>query len=231
MLLEMPFLAAHNPNIDWKNDTITGDVLASTKDAHLWTETCQHQYTIKLVTEQPEEQNPCHSDAPSNEEIIQTQPITCRRITHATELAIQASKKEKILWSKHVPTEYHSYNKVFSEEQAMRFPASRPWDHAIELLPDASHALDCKVYLLTPKEQEALNQFLEEHLKKGYICRSNSPYASPFFFVKKKDGKLRPVQDYRRLNEWTVRNKYPLPLIKELIQKLAKKQWFTKFDV
>ena len=113
----------------------------------------------------------------------------------------------------------------------MRFPESRPWDHEIELLPDAPSTLDCKVYPLSYGEQIALEEFLEEHLDKGYIRRSNSPYASPFFFVKKKDGKLRPVQDYRQLNKWTVRNTYPLPLIKELIIRLAKKKWFTKFDV
>ena len=76
-----------------------------------------------------------------------------------------------------------------------------------------------------------LDKFLEEHLAKGYIRRSNSPYASPFFFVKKKDGKLRPVQDYCALNNWTVKNTYPLPLIKELITKLVKKKWFTKLDI
>ena len=55
--------------------------------------------------------------------------------------------------------------------------------------------------------------------------------ASPFFFVKKKDGTLRPVQDYRRLNNITVKNKYPLPLIQELLDKLRKARYFTKLDV
>jgi len=87
------------------------------------------------------------------------------------------------------------------------------------------------VYPLAEGQQEALDKFLDEYLAKGYIRRSNSPYASPFFFVKKKDGKLRPVQDYHALNNWTVRNTYPLPLIKELISKLVKKKWFTKLDV
>jgi len=87
------------------------------------------------------------------------------------------------------------------------------------------------VYPLAEGQQEVLDKFLDEHLAKGYIRRSNSPYASPFFFVKKKDGKLRPGQDYRALNNWTVRNTYPLPLIKELISKLIKKKWFTKLDI
>ena len=55
--------------------------------------------------------------------------------------------------------------------------------------------------------------------------------ASPFFFVKKKDGTLRPVQDYRKLNEMTVKNRYPLPLIQELIDKLKNAQVFSKMDI
>jgi hypothetical protein len=55
--------------------------------------------------------------------------------------------------------------------------------------------------------------------------------ASPFFFVKKKDGKLRPCQDYRYLNEWTIKNAYPLPLISEIMDKLKGAKYFTKFDV
>jgi Reverse transcriptase (RNA-dependent DNA polymerase) len=63
------------------------------------------------------------------------------------------------------------------------------------------------------------------------IRRSKSPYASGFFFVQKKDGKLRLVQDYRNLNKWTVPNKYPLPLIPNLIHSITGKMLFTKFDV
>jgi len=59
----------------------------------------------------------------------------------------------------------------------------------------------------------------------------NSPYASGFFLIHKKDGKFRPVQDYRRLNKWTIPNKYPLPLITELIHDLAGKRLFSKFNV
>jgi hypothetical protein len=87
------------------------------------------------------------------------------------------------------------------------------------------------VYPIPYGQQHLLDEFLKEHLKKGYIRRSNSPYASPFFFVKKKDGKERPVQDYRAINKFTVRNTYPLPLIKDLITRLVKKEWFTKFDI
>ena len=55
--------------------------------------------------------------------------------------------------------------------------------------------------------------------------------ASPFFFVKKKDGKLQPCQDYHYLNDWTVKNAYPLPLIFELMDKLKGAKYFSKMDV
>ena len=140
-------------------------------------------------------------------------------------------KPEPYDWKSKVPKKYHQFGSVFSEEEAQRFPKSKPYDYAIDLHSDAPATLDCKVYPLAPMEQGALEDFIKEHLKKKYIRSSKSPYASPFFFIKKKDGKLRPVQDYRALNKWTIRNRYPLPLIKELIVKLKNKTWFTKFDI
>ena len=73
--------------------------------------------------------------------------------------------------------------------------------------------------------------FINEHLAKGYIEESNSPYASPLFFRKKKDGKLHPIMDYRVLNSWMVRDKYPLPLISTILDHLQGKELFTKFDI
>jgi hypothetical protein len=84
---------------------------------------------------------------------------------------------------------------------------------------------------MTRDEDTTLEKFLDEMVAKGYIRPSKSPYASPFFFVKKKDGKLRPVQDYRRLNSHTVRNQYPLPLIAQLISDLSGAHIFSKVDV
>ena len=88
-----------------------------------------------------------------------------------------------------------------------------------------------KIYPLSPDEKKATKDFLEENLAAGKIRPSNSPQASPFFFVKKKDGKLRPCQDYQYLNEHTTCNVYPLPLISDLVDKLKDARHFTKFDV
>jgi hypothetical protein len=88
-----------------------------------------------------------------------------------------------------------------------------------------------KNYNLTLAEQLELDKFLKENLEKGYIRPSQSPMASPFFFVSKKDGKLRPCQDYRYLNDWTIKHSYPLPLISEIMDKLKGAKYFTKLDV
>ena len=120
---------------------------------------------------------------------------------------------------------------MFSEEEAQRFPPSRPWDHAIDFKDGAPDAIDCKVYPMTRVEDDALDEFIDEQLAKGYIRPSISPYASSFFFIKKKDRKLRPVQDYQNINKWTVHNQYPLPLITTLIQELGGAMIYTKLDV
>ena len=76
-----------------------------------------------------------------------------------------------------------------------------------------------------------VHKFVDEHLKRGTIRESWSPYAANFFFVKKKDGKLRPVQDYRPLNKWTLKNRNVSPLIPATIDRLSGCTLFTKFDV
>jgi hypothetical protein len=88
------------------------------------------------------------------------------------------------------------------------------------------------VYPLTLAEQTKLNEFLKENLQKGYIRPSKSSMASPFFFVSKKDSDaLHPCQDYQYLNDRTMKNIYPLPLISDLLDKLKGANIFTKLNI
>jgi len=119
---------------------------------------------------------------------------------------------------------------VFVKEDFDILPEHRQWDHAIELIP-GSELKSLKVYPLSPVEQKELDSFLEENLHTRRICLSKSPMAAPVFFIKKKDGSLRLVQDYQALNSMTVKNKYPLPLISELVSQLRGARYFTKLDV
>jgi hypothetical protein len=129
-----------------------------------------------------------------------------------------------------VPDYVKMFGQVFSEEGFAKLPNRKPWDHAIELAPGAQPK-GCKVYPLLVKEQAELDVFITENLETGHIQQLKSPMASPVFFIKKKDGSLQLVQDYRMLNEMTVKNKYPLPLIPELINQVCGAKYFTKLDV
>jgi hypothetical protein len=144
------------------------------------------------------------------------------------EAAFAATKQKA--YNEIVPEAYRNYDNVFSKQASKRKPKFRPFDHAIDLKP-GFEPKPCKLYPLSPSEQVALNEWLKEHLEKGYIRPSKSPMASPFFFVKKKDGSLCPIQDYWYLNSGTIKNAYPLPLIGKLINQLKGTCIFSKFDI
>jgi len=131
---------------------------------------------------------------------------------------------------KHILPHLRGFHSVFSKDSFNELPGTKPWDHTVKLTPDATPK-SCKVYPLSASEQKELDAFLKENLESGQIRPSKSPMAAPVFFVKKKDGKLCLVQDYCALNAMTVKNKYLLPLILELIAKLRGAKYFTKLDI
>ena len=91
-------------------------------------------------------------------------------------------------------------------------PVRKPWDHAIDMK-DTFVPKNGRLIPLSPQEQKKVSDFIDDPTRKGYIRPSKSPQTSPVFFVPKKDGKKRMVQDYRYLNEHIVKNNYPLPPI------------------
>jgi len=110
-------------------------------------------------------------------------------------------------------------------------PLRKLYDHAIDFMEGAKLPKPVKVYLLSLVERNSLDTWINEELRKGYICLSTSPIAAPFFFVKKHDRSLRPVMDYRALNAITVKNRYLIPRIANLIESLSKASIFTKIDL
>ncbi len=87
---------------------------------------------------------------------------------HANELATAANaEKPKKTFEEMVPAHYNSFRDLFSKENFDELPKRKPWDHTIELIPNAKSTLDCKVYLLNRNEQEQLNKFLNENLESG----------------------------------------------------------------
>jgi hypothetical protein len=125
-----------------------------------------------------------------------------------------------------VPMSLHTYADVFRKTAFNSLPEHRKWDHAIELEYEPSPG-----YPMTLTEQMEMDTFLEEALATGHIRQSNSPLRALVIFIKKKDGKLHFVQDYRALNTITRKNQYLLPLIDNLIRWLKGMRYFTKLDI
>jgi hypothetical protein len=140
-------------------------------------------------------------------------------------------RQQESVEAKGIPKEYQCHYKVFLDQQVTHFPPSRPEGHAIKLVPGAPDTINCKVYPLTLAEQEAMKKFLQENEQLGYIEKMDSPWSLPWFFIKKKDGMLRLVQDYHKVNKWTVQDIYPIPYIEQILELLHRKELFTIFDV
>jgi len=87
------------------------------------------------------------------------------------------------------------------------------------------------IYLLSEVEQLALRDFLDENLTNKFIRPSKSPASAPILFIKKKDSSLRLTVDYRGLNKITKKDRYPLPLIPNLLDCLCTACTFTKMDL
>jgi len=109
-------------------------------------------------------------------------------------------------------------------------PTRKLWDHIIDIK-EGFVLRKRKVYLLLREEREDMHKFISEQLRKEYIRPSKLPQTVLVFFVRKKDGKKQMVQDYQYLNEWTVKNNYPLPLISSIIENIGTKKVFMKINL
>ena len=129
-----------------------------------------------------------------------------------------------------VPEEYHEFADVFSKTRADILPEHRPYDLKITLEDGAVPPLG-PIYSLSKLELETLREYIDENLRSGFIRPSNSPCGAPVLFVKKKDGSLRLCVDYRGLNKITRKDRYPLPLISDLLDAPRKARIYTKIDL
>ena len=262
MLLGMPWLKEHNPEVNWQS----GDVKMSRCPAKC--DTCRDEVklekrlakaairALEVCASGPEPVFTTTEDegslAPDVEEDVEEASLSplleegdrllatslppehefiAATSTTSQRLAQAFAANSKVQsFRDAVPNYLHDFEDVFSKASFDVLPERKPWDHAIELEP-GSKPSNCKVYPLALNEQKELDEFLQEHLSTGRIRPSKSPMASPVFFIKKKDGSLRLVQDYRVLNGLTVKNRYPLPLISDLVHQLRGARFFTKLDV
>jgi len=142
----------------------------------------------------------------------------------------EEAAKSKAETKKLVPEKFYKWIKVFGKKQSERIPTRKIWDHTIDMK-EGFIPRKGKIYLLSREEREEVREFIQEQLRKRYIQLSKLPQTALVFFVGKKDGKKRMVQSYRYLNEWTIKNNYPLPLILDIVENISMKKIFTKMNL
>ena len=192
-ILGYPWFTAMQPKIDWAWGWIDSSQLPLILHIKLamesWIGWC-------ICTPAGRRSQPRHPPPISNPLYIaqvMLPAVKGKKQTLASKLAEQAGTQ---MGDGKIPAKYQHHIQVFSEEASRQFPEPCIWDHAIKLKLGAPPSIPGKVYQLTQDKQKALLKFVQEQQAKGYIWPSKSPYAVPFF-IKKKDGKLCPVQDYR----------------------------------
>lgn len=129
-----------------------------------------------------------------------------------------------------LPVQYHDYLDVFSKKESDKLPPHRAYDHAIKLK-EGFQPPSQTLYGMSRDEIEELRRYLDDNLAKGFIRSSSSHASSPVMFVKKPGGGLRFCVDYRGLNAVTIKNRYPLPLIVETLNRLTKAKIYSKLDI
>jgi hypothetical protein len=157
-----------------------------------------------------------------------TKHVTKRDTDHVTSSVV--SHKVQADDGSWISSTYRDFLDIFRKKKAETLPPHRPTDHAIDLEPDTKLPYR-RIYSLSEVELKALKAYIKTNLASGFIQRSSSPAASPILFVKKKVGSLRLCVDYRALNHASVKNRYPLPLISEILEIVGKAKIFTKLDL
>jgi Reverse transcriptase (RNA-dependent DNA polymerase) len=144
--------------------------------------------------------------------------------------ARSASAKPELVDIKDVPKEYHNFVDVFSKSKADSLAPDRPYDLKITL-EDGATPPQPPLYLLSTLELATLREFIDEHLNMGYIQPTRSSHGAPILFIKKKSGELRLCVCFRALNKITKKDRYPLPLITDLLDAPRKARIYTKIDL
>src|SRR5437588_6402960 len=207
MILGMPWLRKVNPQINWAKDVVT-------------------------VTEG---KNQIILPSKRSSKVKMVSAMQIRRIAKKEEVylcVIKNSDVDKQLeeLDPRVKPLLLEYKDVFPEELPHGLPPQRNVDHKIDVI-SGSEPFKRGIYPLSQQQLKVLREELDRLLELGLIRPSISPYGAPVLFIPKKDGTLRMCIDYRALNKQTIKNRYPLPRIDEMLDRLYKVQYFSKIDL
>ena len=255
LLLGLPWLKAHNPLINWRTEEVAlspqtpPQILRPRSPQPSPTRSTNTTYVSATTDRHIHDPLIRNTDNLAPMVYVHTGPKTCRVAaawvheflpTSAHETAIiqafnAADAKTYDLaeggrTDSLCPYKYRDFADVFDEQESRQLPPHRPYDCAIELQP-GSQAPWGPVYNMSPAERELTAKYVQDQLQKGFIRPSKSPASSPVLFAPKPGGGWRFCVDYRKLNEVTIKNRYPIPLIDELLESVNGATLFTKIDL
>jgi len=220
LILGLPWLFNINPHIDWKTRIIT--ITANNQ-----------RYLLKPInlSKQIIKKNVIDTIGCADNFLINAKQLSrCKQIYLVTiKITSNCSTDTATSTNKQINKLIEEFNDLFPNDLT-ELPPKRNIDHEIKIIENTTPPSQQPFRMSQPELAELKHQ-LEILLEKGFIRPSKSPYAAPVLFAKKKDGTLRMCVDYRALNKITIKNKYPIPRIDEMLDQLNGAKIFSRLDL
>jgi len=217
IILGLPWLKFHDPVIGWKNHTV------KFHSDHCAEKCLPSSPSMNTVPEEKATKQ-YYRKTPENWEIGKMDPWeVCQTIINKIKENSKTSENP-------IPPEYHKFLEVFTKKEPTALPPHHTHDHQIPLEEGRTHPYE-PLRPLNEEKMKALKEYLEVNEKRGWIWASTSLAGAPIHFVKKKGRGLRLCVDYRQLNEITIKDWTPLPLIRESLDQLSSATIYTKLNI
>ena len=245
VVLGYNWLARYNPLVDWVSKSITFRSMRVNPLTSVASDSIPPQLPLPAEDFVPSQTPPISPISPDTSSTPSPPHISLvNAVAYARACKLAGSQSFRLFASQipdvsdtfsdsdlsNVPEEYHEFADVFSKSRSDKLPEHRPYDLKIHLEEGTEPPLGT-MYSLSQVELKALREFIDENLANGFIRPTRSPHGAPILFVKKKDGSLRLCVDFRGLNKITVKDRYPLPLITDLLDSPRKARIYTKIDL
>ena len=226
VILGMTWLKMLNPNISWNDRTMSFRHQGKT---HRVESRKSQQTAASMSTLQTSFPSPKLVSYHHVKSIVKKNQVDCLILGTIRSDSSHLFSTSTLIPS-HTSSLLNEFGDVFPSELPSELPPSRDVDHRIELT-QSTPPTPRAIYRMSPTELDELKKQLDELLAAGFIQPSKSPFGAPVLFVKKKDGSMRMCIDYRDLNKITVKNRYPLPRVDELFDRLKGAKYFSKIDL